>query len=86
MYLLLVIYRFCIGIDLAVSFLLFRFVEKAPSGFMLHTAFPAVMECALAGLMMQHREANSSVTKFLRTVIECKGSISVRINVVCRQT
>jgi len=59
----------------------FRFVENAPKEFLTHSAFPAVMQCALAGLLLDHREANASVTKFLRTIIECRDTNMVSKNI-----
>ncbi|XP_078481112.1 transportin-3-like [Ciona intestinalis] len=49
-----------------------RFLEKCPAHFLTHPACPALLDCALVGLKHEHRDANASVTKFLRNVVECK--------------
>uniref|UniRef100_H2ZAX9 Transportin-3 n=1 Tax=Ciona savignyi TaxID=51511 RepID=H2ZAX9_CIOSA len=49
-----------------------RFLEKCPTAFLSHPACPALIDCALVGLKHEHRDANASVTKFLRSVIECR--------------
>ena len=57
-------------------------MEKCPHLFLTHSACPALIECALAGLYIEHRDANASVTRFLRIVIENKPVVGVSNHLV----
>jgi len=48
-----------------------RFVEKCPVEFASHTAFKPLLECAILCLKHQHREANASTCKFIKSVLTC---------------
>lgn len=46
-----------------------RFVDKSPLQFLQHEACSPLLKCAITCLKHQHRDANMSVTKFLRSLI-----------------
>ena len=42
-----------------------RFLQRAPLAFLQSSVVPSIMECALASLMLHHRDAHASVSKFI---------------------
>lgn len=49
-----------------------RFIEHNPFQFLSHQACSPLLQCAIKCLRHDQREANQSVTKFLRCVITCR--------------
>lgn len=52
-----------------------RFVERCPLKFLSHIVCPPLLHCALAAISLEHRDANTSVTKFLRNVIDSRVGV-----------
>ena len=60
-----------------------RFVEKCPVEFANHSAFKPLLECAILCLKHQHREANASTCKFIKSVLTCNYNGMVRHLYIC---
>lgn len=52
-----------------------RLVERCPLKFLTHVICPPLLQCALAAICLEHRDANMSVSKFLKNVIEANTKV-----------
>lgn len=50
---------------LIINYFPYRFLQRIPQEFLSSGALPTVMQCASLACCLDHRDANSSVMKFL---------------------
>lgn len=53
-----------------------RFLQRAPLAFFQSSVVSSIMECTLASLMLHHREAHSSVCKFIYELLRSRDNKS----------
>lgn len=54
-----------------------RFLQRAPLAFLQSSVMQSIMECALASLMLHHRDAHASVCKFIYELLRSCGNKTI---------
>lgn len=59
--------------------MIFRFMQKLPIAFLQSPCMVSLLECALASVSLDHKDANASVMKFFHEILNFDDKDEVNI-------